>query len=101
MVGSLQETGALPEIRPPNIRLGVDLGGTKIEVIALARDGQIRFRARTPTPRSIADLPKTTPQAEAFAKQLKAQGYRFIGPTSAYVFPCSRLNDTSRSTCFA
>jgi len=42
--------------------------------------------ARTPTPRSIADLPKTTPQAEAFARQLKAQGYRFIGPTSAYAF---------------
>jgi DNA-3-methyladenine glycosylase I len=45
------------------------------------------FRSTRPrTPRSIADLPKTTPQAEAFAKQLKAQGYRFIGPTSAYAF---------------
>jgi len=42
--------------------------------------------ARTRAPKSIADLPKTTPQADAFAKQLKAQGYRFIGPTSAYAF---------------
>jgi hypothetical protein len=38
------------------------------------------------SPRSVADLPKSTPQAEAFAKQLKSQGYRFIGPTSVYAF---------------
>ena len=37
-------------------------------------------------PRSIADLPTSTPQAEAFAKQLKSQGYRFVGPTSVYAF---------------
>jgi DNA-3-methyladenine glycosylase I len=36
--------------------------------------------------RSIADLPTSTPQAEAFAKQLKSQGYRFVGPTSVYAF---------------
>src|SRR5437868_15488778 len=30
--------------------------------------------ASTRGPRSIADLPKTTPRAEAFAKQLKNQG---------------------------
>jgi len=36
--------------------------------------------------RSIADLPKSTPQAEALAKQLKSQGYRFVGPTSVYAF---------------
>jgi DNA-3-methyladenine glycosylase I len=34
----------------------------------------------------VADLPKSTPQAEAFAKQLKSQGYRFVGPTSVYAF---------------
>jgi len=37
-------------------------------------------------PRSVADLPKSTPQAESFAKQLKSQGYRFVGPTSVYAF---------------
>jgi DNA-3-methyladenine glycosylase I len=42
----------------------------------------IRKRA----PRSIAGLPKSTPQAEALAKQLKSQGYRFVGPTSVYAF---------------
>jgi DNA-3-methyladenine glycosylase I len=41
---------------------------------------------RRRAPRSLADLPTSTPQAEAFAKQLKSQGYRFVGPTSVYAF---------------
>jgi DNA-3-methyladenine glycosylase I len=41
---------------------------------------------RRRAPRSLADLPTSTPEAEAFAKQLKAQGYRFVGPTSVYAF---------------
>jgi DNA-3-methyladenine glycosylase I len=41
-------------------------------------------RARKRAPRSLADLPTSTPQAEKFAKQLKSQGYRFVGPTSVY-----------------
>jgi DNA-3-methyladenine glycosylase I len=41
---------------------------------------------RERSPRSIAGLPKSTPQAEAFAKQLKSQGHRFVGPTSVYAF---------------
>jgi DNA-3-methyladenine glycosylase I len=50
---------------------------------ALARSyGRTRKRA----PRSLADLPTSTPDAEKFAKQLKSQGYRFVGPTSVYAF---------------
>jgi DNA-3-methyladenine glycosylase I len=41
---------------------------------------------RKRSPRSIADLRSSTPQAETFAKQLKSQGYRFVGPTSVYAF---------------
>ena len=41
---------------------------------------------RKRAPRSVADLPASTPQADAFAKQLKSQGYRFVGPTSVYAF---------------
>jgi DNA-3-methyladenine glycosylase I len=41
---------------------------------------------RKRSPRSIADLPTSTPRAEAFAKQLKSQSYRFVGPTSVYAF---------------
>lgn len=36
--------------------------------------------------RSIAEVPSSTPDAEAFAKQLKSAGYRFVGPTSVYAF---------------
>ena len=50
---------------------------------ALARSYE---SARRRAPRSLADLPTSTPQADAFAKQLKAQGYRFVGPTSVYAF---------------
>jgi DNA-3-methyladenine glycosylase I len=41
---------------------------------------------RKRAPRSLADLPTSTPEAEAFAKQLKSEGYRFVGPTSVYAF---------------
>jgi DNA-3-methyladenine glycosylase I len=52
-------------------------------IVTLAKSYEID---RTRAPRSVADLPKSTPQAEAFAKQLKSQGYRFVGPTSVYAF---------------
>ena len=42
--------------------------------------------SRKRAPRSLADLATSTPQADAFAKQLKSQGYRFVGPTSVYAF---------------
>ncbi|EKY3117122.1 fructokinase [Cronobacter turicensis] len=39
------------------MRIGIDLGGTKTEVIALSDDGEQRFRHRVPTPRD--DYPQT------------------------------------------
>jgi DNA-3-methyladenine glycosylase I len=50
---------------------------------ALARSYE---STRERAPRSLADLPTSTPQADALAKQLKSQGYRFVGPTSVYAF---------------
>jgi DNA-3-methyladenine glycosylase I len=49
----------------------------------LARSYELTRRR---APRSLAELPTTTPEAEAFAKTLKSQGYRFVGPTSVYAF---------------
>ena len=51
----------------PGLRLGVDLGGTKIEIVALAEGGRQLLRRRVPAPRgdylatltSIADLVRT------------------------------------------
>lgn len=37
------------------IRMGVDLGGTKIEAVALAADGSVAWRERVPTPKASAD----------------------------------------------
>jgi DNA-3-methyladenine glycosylase I len=50
---------------------------------ALARSYE---STRKRAPRSLADLPTSTPQADALAKQLKSHGYRFVGPTSVYAF---------------
>src|SRR5206468_13012542 len=50
---------------------------------ALAKSYEI---TRKRAPGSIDGLPKTTPQVEVFANQLKSQGYRFVVPTSVYAF---------------
>jgi DNA-3-methyladenine glycosylase I len=50
---------------------------------ALVRSYEVN---RAHAPRSLRDLPASTPHADAFAKQLKSQGYRFVGPTSVYAF---------------
>ena len=52
-------------------------------LVALAKSYE---STRRRPPRSIADLPTSTREAEAFAKKLKSQGYRFVGPTSVYAF---------------
>jgi DNA-3-methyladenine glycosylase I len=53
---------------------------------SLAEIAQSYESARKHAPRSLASLPKSTPRADAFAQQLKAHGYRFVGPTSVYAF---------------
>lgn len=36
--------------------------------------------------RRMADLPATSPRAEALSKDLRARGFRFVGPTICYAF---------------
>ena len=50
---------------------------------ALAKSYEI---TRKQAPRSIEELPASTSQSQEFAKQLKSQGYGFVGPTSVYAF---------------
>lgn len=40
--------------------------------------------APRPRPARSADVPATTPESTAMAKALKKQGFRFVGPTTAY-----------------
>jgi DNA-3-methyladenine glycosylase I len=36
--------------------------------------------------RSMHDIPSTSPEAEALSRDLKARGFRFVGPTIIYAF---------------
>ena len=67
-------------------------------LVALAKSYETTHKG---APRSVADIPKSTPKADAFAKQLKSQGYRFVGPTSVYAFMqnVGAVNDHIRG-CF-
>jgi DNA-3-methyladenine glycosylase I len=46
-------------------------------------------------PESLGDLPAVTPESVALAKALKARGFRFVGPTTAYALmeACGLVND--------
>ncbi|RDI53038.1 DNA-3-methyladenine glycosylase I [Nocardia mexicana] len=37
-----------------------------------------------PRPATLGDVPATTPESVALAKELKRRGFRFVGPTTAY-----------------
>ena len=47
------------------------------------------------TPRSLKDLPATTPESNALSKELKRAGFRFVGPTTVYAAmqACGLVND--------
>ncbi|WUN35785.1 DNA-3-methyladenine glycosylase I [Kitasatospora sp. NBC_00315] len=48
-----------------------------------------------PAPRALGDVPAVTPESTALAKELKKQGFRFVGPTTAYALmqACGLVND--------
>jgi DNA-3-methyladenine glycosylase I len=48
-----------------------------------------------PAPRGPEDVPATTPESTAMAKELKRRGFRFVGPTTAYALmqSCGLVND--------
>ena len=46
-------------------------------------------------PRSFADVPATTPESTAMARDLRRRGFRFVGPTTAYALmqACGMVDD--------
>jgi DNA-3-methyladenine glycosylase I len=50
---------------------------------------------RRRAPRSRSDLPATTAESAALARALKARGFRFVGPTTAYALmqACGLVDD--------
>ncbi|MCP4638733.1 MAG: ROK family protein [Methyloversatilis sp.] len=82
------------------MRIGVDLGGTKTELIALADDGTVRLRRRMPTPAgdyaaTVALIAAMVAQAEA---ELATRASIGIG-TPGSVSPVSGLMRNANSTC--
>jgi DNA-3-methyladenine glycosylase I len=39
---------------------------------------------RTPTPRTMDEVPSTTPESVALSKELRRRGFRFVGPTTMH-----------------
>jgi DNA-3-methyladenine glycosylase I len=50
---------------------------------------------RKKAPRTLRDLPATTPESDALSKELKRAGFRFVGPTTVYAAmqACGVVND--------
>jgi DNA-3-methyladenine glycosylase I len=51
--------------------------------------------AGRPRPRSFADVPATTAESTAMARELRRRGFRFVGPTTAYALmqACGLVDD--------
>jgi len=81
------------------VRIGVDLGGTKIEAIAIARDGRELLRRRVPTPRggydaTLAAIVALVSDVERIAGERGSVGIGIPGAIS----PATRLVKNANST---
>ncbi|MCL1114205.1 MULTISPECIES: fructokinase [Shewanella] len=80
------------------MRMGVDLGGTKIEIVALAEDGAEIFRKRIPTPRNYPDtvqaIVSLVADAEAETGQTGSVGVGIPGVVSPFTGLVKNSNST-------
>ena len=54
-----------------------------------------------PRPQTLADVPATSPESVAMAKDLKRRGFAFVGPTTAYaLMQATGMVDDHVSSCF-
>lgn len=83
-----------------DLRLGIDLGGSKIEIIALAPNGQALLRKRTPTPQGdyAATLRKISGLVEVCETALGQHGTVGIGIPGAES-EATGLIKNANSTC--
>jgi len=64
--------------------------GNARATVALRDDGGLprlvwSFRPdRTPSPRTVAEVPTRSPESAALSAALRARGFRFVGPTTMY-----------------
>ncbi|BBN74036.1 fructokinase [Salmonella enterica] len=81
------------------MRIGIDLGGTKTEVIALDDAGEQRFRHRLPTPRedyqqTIETIATLVDMAEQATSQTGSVGIGIPGSLSPYTGVVKNANST-------
>ncbi|ECF6074424.1 fructokinase [Salmonella enterica subsp. houtenae] len=81
------------------MRIGIDLGGTKTEVIALDDAGEQRFRHRLPTPRedyrqTIETIAALVDMAEQATGQIGSVGIGIPGSLSPYTGVVKNANST-------
>ena len=54
-----------------------------------------------PRPATLADVPATSPESVAMAKELKRRGFVFVGPTTSYaLMQATGMVDDHVATCF-
>jgi DNA-3-methyladenine glycosylase I len=57
--------------------------------------------APRPRPATLADVPATSPESAAMAKELKRRGFVFVGPTTAYaLMQATGMVDDHVADCF-
>jgi DNA-3-methyladenine glycosylase I len=57
--------------------------------------------ARHARPRTVADIPASSPESAAMAEELKRRGLRFVGPTTAYaLMQATGIVDDHLATCW-
>jgi len=81
------------------VRIGIDLGGTKTEVIALSDQGEELFRYRVPTPRddyekTLENIIGLVRRAEEVTGQQGTVGLGIPGPLSPYTRRVKNANST-------
>ena len=82
-----------------SIRIGIDLGGTKIEGIALSSDGEVLVRRRVPTPRDyVATLEAIAGVVEAIESAVKVKCSVGIGIPGTVV-PDTGVVKNANSVC--
>ncbi len=82
-----------------SVRIGIDLGGTKTEVIALSDQGEQLFRHRLPTPRedyrqTIETIATLVAMAEQATGQQGTVGMGIPGSISPYTGVVKNANST-------
>jgi DNA-3-methyladenine glycosylase I len=66
-----------------NSRAVLDVQDRHGSLAALVWSFEPKRRGR-PVPARLGDVPATTPESTALSKELKRNGFRFVGPTTAY-----------------